>query len=491
MNIGIEWHTKAAIAGNTRAMCALGTSCLRGQGQEVDTNKAIYWYTLAVNHGDTQAMYLLGRMYLLGENVQIDHAEALKWFTQGAAKGEQQCYFQLGYIYYAGIGVTSNHDTAVEWYTKAAEAGNKEAMYNLGVLLIPKAANRISKIRKTSSLLALIIVAFSITIKLAGVTTLLTLIGCQNKVLPTTPVLRPDGPAPDIKNVKAATTQISGRVGEATAVIDTNNQTLGTTTAKIQVDTTRGRAATPPTATSVFQYWDDIVVQIQVLAGIKAADDKAVQALVDQKKQIGDLSQQLDSATSAQATQQDFWVKQDKNYKAQLAEKDTIIAKLQKSIENALNDKLIWVIIGSIALIGGFVAVGSMLNLPNVTRGGVMAFGTTLAISVLLCQTVWIIKYIAIGVVVIMFAVIIWQIIAHRRAITDLVQTKETLTQLLPPAAKEFAFGHGAIKGQIHDEISRAKGFIEHFEQFVRKAHPSSVPQSLMPSFSPPPIEMT
>lgn len=480
-----SWLLDSANSGNPEAMSILGTMCLRGQGQPIDSDKALYWYTLAIEHGDKGAMYSLGRMYFIGEGVKQDYAEALKWFTQGANCNEPQSYFQLGYMYCRGLGVKQNIETAIQWYTKAANTGNQSAIHNLGILLSKTQKPQTSfPIMKRSSA---IIVGLAIIIgllKYAGLgVAILTLVGCQPASVKTIPVvIAPDSPTPTINNIKGATTQIGAHVDEATNNIAKSNILLNTTTNKISVDANAGKAATPIQLTQVIAYWNDVLVQAGILSSVKATNDKAVQQLVDQKVQIDALSSQLDVANTAAKATTDFWVKEDATNKKNIKDVQTKLDKANSDTQKALNDKLIWVILGSIVLIGASVAIGTMLTLPLITRGGVIAFGTTLGVAVLLCQTMWIVKWVAIGLVVIMFVVIIWQIISHRNAISALVQTKQAHLQLLSPQAKTFLYGHGAFKGAITDDEKPAVKFLKHFGLSVRRADTTPAPGGLTPS---------
>ena len=84
---------------------------------------------------DSRAQFSLGRMYSKGEGVEVDGEKAVGYYQRAANLGHSPAQFNLGLAYYQGRGVETDIDQAVAWWQKAADNGHDAAQFNLGALL--------------------------------------------------------------------------------------------------------------------------------------------------------------------------------------------------------------------------------------------------------------------------------------------------------------------------------------------------------------------
>lgn len=305
--------------------------------------------------------------------------------------------------------------------------------------------------------------------------------GCAGP-MPTRAVFVPDSATPTITSVKIATTQVSIALDKVSGNLEVAATSVSTAVDQIAFAANNGKARTQPNLQS---FWDSILKELPPLAKVQDVLVQSSQAVKDQKARVDQLGLELERANAAEKTERDFWTAQDASCKKQIADLNAKNTKLTDDRDKAFNDRLIWISLISIVLIGLSIAIGKMLNFPMVVQGGVMAFGTTLGISVLLLETHWIIKWIAVGLVIIGFVVVIWQIYQHRKAISALVQSREKQLQLAPAQTKAYLLGHGAFVGKLHDDEKPAAPFIAHFKKSVRNA-PIAPIIDLAPSAAPP-----
>ena len=193
----IEWFGKAVEQGSAPAQFHLGILYSNGRGVSQDYAKAAEWCQKAAEQGHAGAQSGLGFQYALGRGVSQDYAKAAEWFGKAAAQGDVFAQCSLGLCYKDGKGVPQDKAKAAEWYGKAAEQGYADAQYELGMLyvkgqgvpqdsvkadeLLRKAAAQghaeakdflakaaKEKHRKIGRVIALILVVFSIIMRLTG-----------------------------------------------------------------------------------------------------------------------------------------------------------------------------------------------------------------------------------------------------------------------------------------------------------------------------------
>jgi len=130
--VALEYLTKAADAGDTKAPRYLAQFYEAGRGSEVNYEKALEYYLIAADMGDITAKTSAANLYFEGKGAEQDYAKALELYTDAGSSvkvvpGVAQARYQLGVMYEQGLGVDADLDTAIEWYTFASEAGYEDA----------------------------------------------------------------------------------------------------------------------------------------------------------------------------------------------------------------------------------------------------------------------------------------------------------------------------------------------------------------------------
>ena len=129
-----NWYRKAAEAGESRAMVAMGLSYECGSGVDRDVKEAIKWYRKAVERGNEHAMLYLGYCYEEGTCVEVNKAEAEAMFLKAIGTGKAWVMRTLARHYGSGElrGRTMQVSLAIKLFGKAAELGDAAAMNCLG-----------------------------------------------------------------------------------------------------------------------------------------------------------------------------------------------------------------------------------------------------------------------------------------------------------------------------------------------------------------------
>jgi SEL1 protein len=74
----------------------------------------------------------LGRMFLRGEGVNVNFQKAFLWFKRGTTRADRESHNGLGIMYRDGLGVERNLKTAIMHFHAAAQQDLAEAQVNLG-----------------------------------------------------------------------------------------------------------------------------------------------------------------------------------------------------------------------------------------------------------------------------------------------------------------------------------------------------------------------
>ncbi len=123
-----ELYRKAADAGNSRGLVALGILYANGRGVEKDDAKAAELYRKAADAGNSDGMVNLGILYVSGRGVEQDDAKAAELYRKAADAGHSVGMFNLGILYEKRLGVEKDDAKAAELYRKAADAGYSDAL---------------------------------------------------------------------------------------------------------------------------------------------------------------------------------------------------------------------------------------------------------------------------------------------------------------------------------------------------------------------------
>lgn len=85
--------------------------------------------------GDKEAQYTVGGMYYKGEGEPLDTAKAMEYFLKAADQGLDNAQYTMGFMEDKGEVTAKNPLGAIEWFRKAAEQGHEESIYRLGLAL--------------------------------------------------------------------------------------------------------------------------------------------------------------------------------------------------------------------------------------------------------------------------------------------------------------------------------------------------------------------
>lgn len=106
--------------GDHRAMYALGSMYVAGQGVEKDLKKAFDLFKEAAQNGRADAMHKLGIMYEEGVGTKQNIKKAIRYYQKSAKLGYPLGQYQFGLMYMNGKGVKSNPVNAYSWMVVAA-----------------------------------------------------------------------------------------------------------------------------------------------------------------------------------------------------------------------------------------------------------------------------------------------------------------------------------------------------------------------------------
>lgn len=134
-----EWEhcfialVEAAHSGDREVWYALGDACQNARGTPKDSLAAAHWFQRAAEAGHTKAMVALGQCLQRSESTD-DKERALAWYRKAADAGDPGGMIWLGFAYREGTGVSADCQKAVEWFIKAVEAGDGHSMIHVGRL---------------------------------------------------------------------------------------------------------------------------------------------------------------------------------------------------------------------------------------------------------------------------------------------------------------------------------------------------------------------
>ncbi|TFF27146.1 hypothetical protein E3C22_01305 [Jiella endophytica] len=126
--------TKAAQAGDPKALFEIGLRLMEGRVGEPDPTLAAKWFQLSADRGFAPAEYSLGTLYEKGNGVDRDLARARDAYLAAANGGNVRAMHNLAVLYATGIDGKSEPVQAAKWFEKAASYGMPDSEYNLGIL---------------------------------------------------------------------------------------------------------------------------------------------------------------------------------------------------------------------------------------------------------------------------------------------------------------------------------------------------------------------
>lgn len=440
--------------GNTKAMRVLAT--INKKKQQYDT--MLQWYHLAAINNDTQAMYCLGRSFLEGIGTEVNYGEALKWLRAGAKLNDGNCYCHLGYMYYTGLGVKKNIRKAIWYYEKASDLGNQNAMNNLSVLLT------MSHHRKNT-------IAILNRFVSSVLITLLFVISCKKEQPIDNTFKPPLDPGMSIHEGSIATTQISGKLGDVKATFEDHSAKLQNTATVLTESSNGAKQDTPPAVwKDVSKWWDQVAKQIPGLYLMKEQSDKSAQLVSDLRDKTADVVRQLGDAKVANETKEAAFQAEIKRLGSEIKTRDDIIVEKDNKIHDVLRNKLVWIVVGAIPLLGIFFVLGVLIN-PAIGKAGAIGCGVVIVVATFLGETMWMWQYIFGAFAVIAVGLALYFAIKNRNALWQFVQSGELMKQTMNTETKAFLFGNGAFPGELHKQQSAStQRYVKYFKQYVRTA---------------------
>jgi len=81
--------------------------------------KALKTLSLLADKGNADASFNVAYMYEKGEGADVDYQKARSWYEKAAAQHAVKAYVNLGRLYEYGFGVKKDKQRAVDWYVKA------------------------------------------------------------------------------------------------------------------------------------------------------------------------------------------------------------------------------------------------------------------------------------------------------------------------------------------------------------------------------------
>ena len=131
----MELWEKSANQGFSRARYNLGLQFEHGsEGVEPDIEKAIDWYVKAAASKNPDAFTNLGFIFESGKRGEPDFDLAQQYYRGGVALGASQSMANLGTLYVEGTGVTQDYSDALALFQEGALLGNANAISNLGAM---------------------------------------------------------------------------------------------------------------------------------------------------------------------------------------------------------------------------------------------------------------------------------------------------------------------------------------------------------------------
>jgi TPR repeat protein len=131
---GFKWASVAATSPSVtpEAMYVLGKFHYYGHGTDADKIKGVEWYSKAAVAGHAGATHELA-MVVERDVLPLD--KALPWLEKSASNNDLDSIVALGNLYKNGTGVAQDSNKAVEFYRKAAEKNYAAGQHGLATML--------------------------------------------------------------------------------------------------------------------------------------------------------------------------------------------------------------------------------------------------------------------------------------------------------------------------------------------------------------------
>lgn len=125
-------YLETAEQGNVKSQRFIGWLYFRGEGTQIDKERAIYWFNKAAQSGDEEAMFGVARVYMSDSN----YSEALSWYKESASKQYLPSMYWVAKFLYQGISIQKDEEDALKLFHQAANLGHLKSLREYSVILI-------------------------------------------------------------------------------------------------------------------------------------------------------------------------------------------------------------------------------------------------------------------------------------------------------------------------------------------------------------------
>jgi TonB family protein len=120
------------------AMYGFGVLCRKGDGVEMDEERAFALVQAAAEKLYGPAMYEIARMYIDGGRLGRDPKKGFRMMRDAAQRGSQEAQFFLGASYERGAGIEKDPEAAQRYFRLCAAGGVAMCRLRLAMLLIER-----------------------------------------------------------------------------------------------------------------------------------------------------------------------------------------------------------------------------------------------------------------------------------------------------------------------------------------------------------------
>lgn len=132
---GVNWITKAAVAGNVNAMERLYFILKNKKSFNYNSDTALSWLKKSAELGHSDAQYQLGMQFIEGDLVIKNNNKGIQWIMKSIQNNNTDAMIYLGDIYYRKNEILPhNIELAKKYFKRAADLGSADAFDYLGVL---------------------------------------------------------------------------------------------------------------------------------------------------------------------------------------------------------------------------------------------------------------------------------------------------------------------------------------------------------------------
>ncbi|WP_131064154.1 tetratricopeptide repeat protein [Raoultella planticola] len=132
---GINWITKAAVAGNVNAMERIYFLSKNKKSFNYNPDMALSWLVKSAKLGQSDAQYQLGIQFIEGDLVKKNNTQGIQWIMKSIRNKNTDAMVYLSDIYYRKNEILPHDiELAIKYLKLAADLGSADAFDYLGVI---------------------------------------------------------------------------------------------------------------------------------------------------------------------------------------------------------------------------------------------------------------------------------------------------------------------------------------------------------------------